>query len=303
VPSHRIAFVLLLAACGAPDGGDGTVHDPDTAPVVAIDRFSEDAGTLQVRDGENGLPGPDEPIDMDQPPFVTRGLGPDGGRVRYYNLDVQPVVPQMAWILQREGEDAPVEGQLPIVARIPGELGYGDFWQVHRVTVPADYRANALADADAVMSSGFPIVATEEVLNRPLVPAGSTASERWAGGAVALERVWVGGAVAHAFVFDEAPIPLVGASLHYSEIYVCFNVNPDQPDGGPASGFCAEPDGQTNNVVATLPGDAAYSPLWGVNAYDNAAFDTVVDLPTAIDADLVGVGLAMVNCPVAAIDP
>ena len=52
--------------------------DPDSAPVAAVDRFSESAGTLHVRSDGNDLPGPDEPIDFDQAPFITRGLGPDG---------------------------------------------------------------------------------------------------------------------------------------------------------------------------------------------------------------------------------
>ena len=40
--------------------------DPDTAQKASIDRFSMDAGHLFVRDGSNGLPGSNEPIDFDQ---------------------------------------------------------------------------------------------------------------------------------------------------------------------------------------------------------------------------------------------
>ena len=52
--------------------------NPDTAQVVSIDRFSADAGHLFLRDEENGLPGPNEAIDFDQGPFITKGLGPEG---------------------------------------------------------------------------------------------------------------------------------------------------------------------------------------------------------------------------------
>ena len=38
---------------------------------------------------------------------------------------------------------------------------------------------------------------------------------------------------------------------------------------------------QTHNVVDALPGDADYSPLWDVDVYDNAGFDSVHDLASA----------------------
>jgi len=86
-----------------------------------------------------------------------------------------------------------------------------------------------------------------------------------------------------------------------SPIYVTFNENPDEddPESGPASGFMVEQDSmQTHNVVATVPSDGAYSPLWTVNVYDNAGFDSVMDLDTAMDAEQLAAGVATVNCPV-----
>ena len=38
-----------------------------------------------------------------------------------------------------------------------------------------------------------------------------------------------------------------------------------------------EGSSQTHNVLATLPTDAGYSPLWQVSVYDNAAFGHVRD--------------------------
>jgi len=55
---------------------------------------------------------------------------------------------------------------------------------------------------------------------------------------------------------------------------------------------------QTHNVTATVPGDAAYSPLWDVNIYDNADFESVSDLGPATDADILASGAVHVNCPV-----
>ncbi len=87
-----------------------------------------------------------------------------------------------------------------------------------------------------------------------------------------------------------------------SPIYVTFNVNPDEDGGGPASGFVTEEGStQTHNVVATVPGDEGYSPLWLVNVYDNAAFDSVSDLETAMDAEQLAAGVATVNCPVVSV--
>ena len=87
-----------------------------------------------------------------------------------------------------------------------------------------------------------------------------------------------------------------------SPIYVMFNINPDQQDGGPGSGFKTEPGTtQTHNVVATLPGDAGYSPLWLVSVLDNAAFDSVTDLASAAAATVLGAGVATVNCPIVSV--
>lgn len=94
--------------------------------------------------------------------------------------------------------------------------------------------------------------------------------------------------------------------------YVTFHKNPDESDptsdpasdpaSGPASGFATEGDtDQTHNVLSGLPGDAAYSPLWSVEVYDNAAFDEVIDLASVEDASRVEVlarNVAIVNCPV-----
>ena len=86
-----------------------------------------------------------------------------------------------------------------------------------------------------------------------------------------------------------------------SDIFVSFNINPDQTGGGPPSGFKTEdgtPTGQTHNVPETIPFDAAYSPLWDVQIYDNADFDLVEDLSTAQMANIMATDAAIVNCPI-----
>jgi hypothetical protein len=271
--------------------------DPAEAPRAAVDRFSEAAGTLHVRSMNGDLPGPDEPIDFDAD-FLTQGFGPDGGVVQYYDFDVQPTEPAPIYAFFRENGD-PVEGQLNVVGVVPGDDGYNDFWQVHRVTVPDGYEANSVTSASQLMDAGFEAEATETIKNCPIVPEGSTASMRHRGGMGDLVEGWYDGQVVSYFLFEEAPLETAGGAVPRSPIYVSFNTNPGQEGGGPASGFMTEEmSSQTHNVLATTPGDAAYSPLWSVNVYDNADFASVSDIDSATDAEILDTGVATVNCPV-----
>lgn len=285
------------------NAGDGGMQamDPAGAPRASIDRFSDEAGTLLVRGDANDLPGPDEPIDFDQPPFITRGLGPEGEHVEYYNFDVQPTTPAPIYVLFREGMDSPVEDQLNIIDVVPGDPGYNDFWRVHRVTVPSDYEANTATSFEDVDDAGYTVTATDTLVNCPVVPEGSTARKRYGDTEPGLVEGWYRGRVVSYFEFSEAPLAVSGGSVPVSPIYVSFNVNPGMEGGGPASGFMTEPGGQTHNVVATLPGDSGYSPLWTVNVYDNQDFGEVEDLQSARDSDILATGAANVNCPVVSV--
>jgi hypothetical protein len=288
----------LLAGCG---DDPGTGVDPDLAPRAEIDRFSQAAGTLMVRDGSNGLPAANAAVDFDRAPFVTTGLGPSGEVVRYYNFDVQPTTPAPIFVFFRDGEDVPVEGQLNVVGAIPGDDGYNDFWQVVRVVVDGDYVANEITSVAEIAARGLATEETSTLVNCPIVPEGSTAELRLAGDS-GLVRGWYEGSVVHYFHFGEAPLETLAAgNVPTSPIYVTFNLNPEEPGGGPASGFVTEPGtDQTHNVVATVPGDPGYSPLWAVNIYDNADFASVVDLESAQASDILVDHATMVNCPVVA---
>lgn len=288
--------VLVPATVTAPG-------DPDTAPRAVIDRFSPRAGTLQVRTAENGLPGPNQAIDFDDGPFITRGLGPDGTPVQYYNFDVQSRTPAPLYVLYREGETRPVEEQLDIVDAIPGDAAYNDFRQVVKVTVPRGYVANTVTSVAEISDAGFPLTPTTALVNRPIVPEGSTAGRRLHRNSPELQRGWYRGQIVYYFRFEERTLEAVNGMVPVSPIYVTFAVNPDRPGGGPASGFRAEPGSvQTHNVVQTTPSDAGYSPLWFVSVYDNANFGEVHDLPSALRANILAHGVALVNCPIVVID-
>ncbi len=295
-----VGLAIGLQSC-SDDDDDISVHDPNTAERVSVDRFSAAAGKLMIRDAANGLPAANAAINFDQAPFITTGLGPSGQVVEYYNFDIQSVDPAPIYVLFKEGETAPVSGQLNIINVLPGESGYNDFWQVFKVTVPADYRSNQVASFDEVQAAGYDVEPTTTIVNCPVVPEASTASKRLGGGSTGLIMGWYKEKVVLYFTFDEKALSTSGGTIPTSPIYVCFNINADEVGGGPPSGFKVEAGTmQTHNVVATIPSSVGYSPLWLVNAYDNAKFDDVNDLTTAQTSTSMNLG-ATVNCPVVSV--
>ena len=298
----KLFYLLVLVAITATSckNEDDTPtpmgKDINTAQKASIDRFSANAGTLMVRDGSNGLPEANAPIDFDNPPFITKGLGPDGTMVEYYNFDVQSTTPSPIYVFFKSGASTPVGGQNNIVATIPGDASYNDFWIVNKVTVPDDYVANSLTSQAEVLSSGYDIEVTDIIVNCPVVPFGSTATKKFGGGTSELTLGWYKGMAVAYFSFEEKMLKSTsGGSVPLSPIYVMFNDNAQ----GPASGFMTEPGtDQTHNVVATIPSDGSYSPLWIVNVVDNADFDNVTDLSSAQSANILDSGVANVNCPI-----
>jgi len=311
-------FLLALpvaVGCSSSSGGSGTSPsseggatplNPDTAPVVAVDRFSDAFAHLFARSKNSSLPAANAPIDFDQgAPFITHGLGPDGGKVTYYNFDVLPTKPAPIYVLFAQGDSSPVAGQLNVIGVIPGDPGYNDFWQVVKVTVPTGYVANTVTSIDEITSAGYPTETTAMLVNCPVVPDRSTASLRYTSAEpTGLQRGWYKHQVVKYFTFAERMIATTGSgAVPLSDIYVTFNVNPDpnNPMSGPPSGFKSETGTmQTHNVPETLPEDAAYSPLWKVDVYDDAAFASVSNLMTAMQAPLLVSGAAIVNCPIVA---
>jgi len=277
-----------------------TPLDPATAPRASIDRFSAAAGHLQVRTDSNGLPEANAAVNFDQGPFITKGLGPNGQMVEYYNFDVQPLTPAPIYLLFKDGESSPVSGQLNIVDVIPGDEGYNDFWLVTKVTVPSDYVANTVTSYQAIMDAGYNMESTTTIVNCPIVPEGSTASKRLNSTDTGLHMGWYKNKIVVYFNFSEKSLMTNGAGqVPLSPIYVTFNINPGMDGGGPPSGFVTEMgSSQTHNVAATIPSDSDYSPLWLVNIYDNQDFDSVMDLSTAMDANVLAPGAANVNCPI-----
>lgn len=281
-----------------------SAKDPNNAPAASIDRFSAAAGHLQVRTAANGLPGPNQPVNFDQGPFITQGLSPAGGVIWYYNFDIQPVTPAPIYVFVTGAQNTPVQGQNNVIDVIPGASGYNDFWQINTVTVPDSYVANTITSYQQIMINGYTITPTNQLVNCPLVPKGSTASMRLpAGSGTALELGWYKDSVVYYFNFAERSITTnSNGRVPVIPIYVSFNINPDQPNGGPASGFKTEPGtAQTHNVLTALPSDSYYTPLWAVAVYDNNSFDSVTNEISAMAAPLLVPNAGTVNCPVVGI--
>jgi hypothetical protein len=297
------AALFVLCSCKKEKSSVPVDTDPNTAQEVAIDRFSSKAGHLQVRTANNGLPGPNEPINFDEEPFITTGLSPSGKSVQYYNFDVQPTTPAPIWVFYKNGQQ--VNGQLNVVNVVPGDDMYNDFWQVYKVNVPDDYVANTISSQEELVASGYPVEKTNNLVNCPIVPKGSTATKRVGNVDASLTRGWYKGQIVFYFNFAETSLVTNSSGMVPAiPIFVTFEINPGQPGGGPESGFKVESatSKQTHNVLAGVPADAHYSPLWTVVVYDNASFDNVFDITTAGVAPVIVPNAGAVNCPVVAID-
>ncbi|MFC2151084.1 hypothetical protein ACFLSE_01040 [Bacteroidota bacterium] len=300
-----LAVILVFERCDEDDFVKKP-KNPDEATIVSVDRFSDDAATLMKRSENSALPAANDPINFDQGDFITQSFGPDGQVVKYYNFDVQPLTPAPLYVLFNEGSTEPVEGQLNIIDVIPGDIGYSDFWVIYKVTVPSSYVANTVTSFQDIISEGYSIQTTTTLVNCPLAPQGSIASLRLGLESNGLDRGWYKDEIVYYFTFMEKELEANPAGLvPISPIYVTFNINPDDmnPNSGPPSGFVTETGSvQTHNVIATIPTDNDYSPLWSVYVYDNADFDNVSDLATAEASNILPEEVMYVNCPVVYIE-
>jgi hypothetical protein len=296
----RVVRVACLAGCAvcagcssAPDAAKQAARTPGQAPrapVPVIDRFSARAGHLMVRDQRRELPGPGQPIDLDRPPFLTQGLGPDGAPVRYYNFDVQSAVPATLYRFTRAGTREPVAGQLDVVDVLPGAPGYSDFWRIAWVEVPATFVPGSITSAAQARELHASV--SGSAIDCPIVPRGSTAREAHGVPPAEPVELWYRGERVTCLRFG-AELALDGDRVPTSPIYVTFGSEPPV--------FRTEPGTpQTHNVVLSLPGDLDYSPLWDVHIYDRSAFDRVRDANSALAAPVVEHG-PLVNCPIVSI--
>lgn len=276
-------------------------NDIEAADKISVDRFSLNVGHLQVRTAANGLPEENAPINFDEAPFITKGLDKNGASIRYYNFDVQSIVPIPVYVFYKKDGTTKVENQNNVLSNIPGDNRYSDFGLVHKVLVPDDYIANTLISQSDVFHSGYEIIVTSEVVNCPVVPFGSTASRSTvAGEASKLVMGWYKGKAAAYFNFPEPDFKVTESGLvPTAPIFVMYNIDPikKDPGTGAASGFMLEPGtDQTHNVLGSWAGVPS-TPLWNIWVISNVYFDAIVDLEIAAMAPSVR-GYTNINCPV-----
>jgi hypothetical protein len=278
---------------------------PTYLPVVEVDRFSDEVGSFFRRTDNPDLPGPNEPIDFDLPQFLLRGFGPNGEAVTFYHFDVRSQEPGRVYeFIDRRGER--IVGQLPVFDRIPGDVGYSDFWQVYQVRVQdLEYRVNSLHSADDVLISGWEITASDNIANYVMVPFGSRASQRFdlSMPTRPLDG-WYSGQIVKYLQFETpesaAQVDFGLGQINTPQMYAFFENNRDEKDG-----FALDSSTRgTRNVVTRLPGEEGYSPLWVLQVFKLSAFERVLDLASALDQakneeNLVELGrLIRINAPI-----
>ena len=278
-------------------------HDPqhgkdiNRAPKVSVDRFNSLSGHLFVRTEKNSLPAANAQINFDVMPFITNGLSANGTHTTYYNFDVHPTQSDDIYVFfKTSSPDIELTAQQHIIPSLPGNPNYNDFWQVSKVMVTDNYVPNTLTSEAEILASGFKIVKTNVIVNCPVVPFGSTASQKFGGGTNKLVIGWYNDSAVAYFNFAESLLMATSTGqVPIDDIYVEFNDNAQ----GPASGFKTEPGTtQTHNVIASSPGGADYTPLWQIHVVDNADFNNVFNLTTAMSATILNHNAALVNCPV-----
>ena len=176
------------------------------------------------------------------------------------------------------GDDTAVPGQHNVVDVVPGDAGYSDLWQVHKVTVPDDYTPDSVRSYADIVTNGYTVTPVDVFVNCPIVPDGSTLQYSQQG----LTQGWDDNSAVFYFDFGLNPVET-------APIYVLF-----YGDDTPVPG--------QRNIIDDIPGDADYSAFWRVHKV------TVPDDYVANDArsldDITTAGYTitptdiLVNCPV-----
>ncbi|HEY0249890.1 MAG TPA: hypothetical protein VGC41_00100, partial [Kofleriaceae bacterium] len=139
----------------------------------------------------------------------------------------------------------------------------------------------------------YPQDPEEKIIDCPIVPHGSTASEGDGVPPAVATELWYRGEKIDCLRFGDPLGAISGSKVPTSPIYVTFAHEQFKTVDGTV---------QTHNVVFSIPGDTDYSPLWDVHIYDERAFAQVHDAATALRARVVKPG-PLVNCPIVTVKP
>ncbi len=259
------------------------------APVLVVDRFSDEAGTLFRRSQDPSLPRPGEPIDFDRAPFAFKVQGPDGKTRACYNLDVRPATPARYYVFYDALGNYQL-GQFPVVDVAPGDPGYSDVWDIFKVFVPNGFRPenNAIRDRATVEklladpNSGYTAQRTGILLNGPIVPEGSRAAFKADGrqGSATQMWAWYRGKRAP-YLYFEGSIRAVGEQAPVATLQVGAPAK-----GSPPSSLAAAlASGARAAKADAAPRSRGYSPLRRVVGPDGRPV-----LDGALNCPIVGTG-------------
>jgi hypothetical protein len=258
-----LALALTVAACGG--------ADPTATPTPRL----------------TATPTPEPPPALSLVDGWYRGQA-----VEYYDFGTNSpssggavaTAPIWAFITGFDADGNPqfVEGQHNVVDHVPGEAGYSDLWQVMLVTVPEGYVADTIRSKADLDGSGYPVQATDLLVNCPIVPEGTTLE-----GGEPLVQGWHDG--------DEVYYPDFGLNKAIAIPIWAFITGFDG-DGNPQ--FV---EGQ-RNVIDQVPADPGYSAFWEVNLVMVPAgyqANAITSRQGVVDSgyEVVQPGI-VVNCPV-----
>jgi hypothetical protein len=181
------------------------------------------------------------------------------------------------------GQPQPVADQHNIIDFVPGDPGYSDLWQVNFVTVPAGYTANTVRSLDDVKKAGYPIKATDQLVNCPVVPLNSSLAE----GTPGLTKGWYKGKEVH--YFDFGPSPDFTLPIYAFITGLDSAGNPQFVPG-------------QHNIIGVIPGQGGYSAFWDLHlvkvpADYQANSITSIAQAMASGYEMIHPGI-VVNCPV-----
>jgi hypothetical protein len=248
-------------AAGTPEPG---AHLGLDAPLLEVDRFSDRAATRLKRSLVPGLPGSNQPIHLDESPFLVQMEVPGGGIAKCYDLDVRPAEAARFYVFYDSAGNY-VLTQFPIVDVAPGDPGYTDLWDIWKVTVPAGFPLdNSIRDLETVVrllkdpGSGYRAERTGALLNGPIVPDGSTAQHKAERreGAATLRYVWYRGKRAP-YLYFEQNLRIQGNRAPVGEM----TLQTPAPTATSLT-FPMVPLGKSGTLrITTPPGASGYSPL------------------------------------------
>jgi hypothetical protein len=181
------------------------------------------------------------------------------------------------------GQPQPVADQHNIVDFVPGDPGYSDLWQVNFVTVPANYIANTVRSLDDVQKAGYPIKATDQLVNCPVVPLNSSLAE----GTPGLTKCWYKGKEVH--YFDFGPSPDFTLPIYAFITGLDSAGNPQFVPG-------------QHNIIGVIPGQGGYSAFWDLHLVKVPAdyqANSITSIAQALASgyEMIHPGI-VVNCPV-----